>query len=67
MLAPRIALTHIVLPLLGLGWTSDAFAQDWPTRPVTLVVPYAAGGSVEGNGRTMALRIGEILGQLVVV
>jgi tripartite-type tricarboxylate transporter receptor subunit TctC len=67
MLAPRIALTHIVLPLLGLGWTSDAFAQDWPTRPVTLVVPYAAGGSVDGNGRTMAQRIGEILGQQVVV
>ena len=44
-----------------------ASAQDWPTRPITLVVPYAAGGSVDGNGRTMAQRMGEILGQQVVI
>jgi len=44
-----------------------AFAQDWPARPLTLVVPYAAGGSVDGNGRTMAQRMGEILSQQVVV
>ena len=62
MLGPRIALT-----LMGLVCASGAFAQDWPTRPLTLVVPYAAGGSVDGNGRTMAQRIGEILGQQVVV
>ena len=41
----------------------NAAAQDWPTRPLTLVVPYAAGGSVDGNGRTMAQRMGELLGQ----
>ena len=45
----------------------SAFAQDWPTRPLTLVVPYAAGGSVDGNGRTMAQRMGEVLGQQVVI
>ncbi len=50
-----------------VAWTAGAAAQDWPTRPLTLVVPYAAGGSVDGNGRTMAQRIGEILGQQVVV
>ena len=44
-----------------------AAAQHWPTRPLTLVVPYAAGGSVDGNGRTMAQRMGEILGQQVVI
>jgi tripartite-type tricarboxylate transporter receptor subunit TctC len=63
MLAPRIALTHIVLPLLGLGWTSDAFAQDWPTRPVTLEVHNAAGGTGDGHGRTLTQSIDEILGQ----
>ena len=41
--------------------------QDWPTRPLTLVVPYAAGGSVDGNGRTMAQRMGEVLGQQIVI
>ena len=48
-------------------WREAPLAQDWPTRPITLVVPYAAGGSVDGNGRTMAQRMGEILGQQVVV
>jgi tripartite-type tricarboxylate transporter receptor subunit TctC len=62
MLAPRIALT-----LMGLVCAQSVLAQDWPTRPLTLVVPYAAGGSVDGNGRTMAQRMGEILGQQVVV
>jgi tripartite-type tricarboxylate transporter receptor subunit TctC len=50
-----------------LALTGSAVAQDWPTRPLTLVVPYAAGGSVDGNGRTMAQRMGEILGQQVVI
>ncbi len=58
----------LVVALGGLcALAGSAFAQDWPTRPMTLVVPYAAGGSVDGNGRTMAQRMGEILGQQVVV
>ena len=28
--------------------------QDWPTRPVTMVVPFAAGGAVDTGGRIMA-------------
>ena len=50
-----------------LALAGNATAQDWPTRPLTFVVPYAAGGSVDGNGRTMAQRMGEILGQQVVI
>src|SRR5262245_16596170 len=42
-------------------------AQDWPTRPVTVVVPYAAGGPVDTVGRIMAARLSEILGQQVIV
>jgi tripartite-type tricarboxylate transporter receptor subunit TctC len=58
----------IALSFMGLvALAGSAAAQDWPTRPLTLVVPYAAGGSVDGNGRTMAQRMGEILGQQVVV
>jgi tripartite-type tricarboxylate transporter receptor subunit TctC len=31
-----------------------ASAQDWPTRPITMIVPYAAGGPVDTVGRIMA-------------
>src|SRR5262245_57886079 len=44
-----------------------ATAQDWPTRAVTMVVPYAAGGPVDTLARILAARLSEILGQQVVV
>ncbi len=45
----------------------SAFAQDWPTRPVTMIVPYAAGGPVDAVGRIMAAGLSEALGQQVIV
>ena len=42
-------------------------AQDWPTRPMTLVVPFAAGGGVDVSARIQAQRMGELLGQTIVV
>ena len=44
-----------------------ASAQDWPTRTLTLVVPWAAGGGTDVMGRIMARRMSEILGQQVIV
>ncbi|HEY6258324.1 MAG TPA: tripartite tricarboxylate transporter substrate binding protein [Xanthobacteraceae bacterium] len=46
---------------------ASASAQSWPTRPVSLVVPFAAGGSVDVMGRILAARLSEILGQQVIV
>ena len=46
---------------------ATASAQDWPTRAVTMVVPYAAGGPVDTIGRILAARLSEILGQQVVI
>jgi tripartite-type tricarboxylate transporter receptor subunit TctC len=42
-------------------------AQNYPTKPVTMVIPFAAGGPQDQIGRVMAQRMGEILGQQVVV
>jgi tripartite-type tricarboxylate transporter receptor subunit TctC len=42
-------------------------AQNYPTNPVTMVIPFAAGGPQDQIGRVMAQRMGEILGQQVVV
>jgi tripartite-type tricarboxylate transporter receptor subunit TctC len=42
-------------------------AQTYPTRPLTLIVPFAAGGPSDVAGRIIAQRMSEILGQQVVV
>ncbi len=44
-----------------------AFAQDFPTRSMTMVIPFAAGGPTDLLGRVIAQRMGEILGQTVIV
>src|ERR1700737_338125 len=46
---------------------APALAQDWPTRPVTMVVPFAAGGPADTVGRILAPRLSELLGQQVVI
>ena len=42
-------------------------AQDWPTRPLTMVVPFAAGASSDILGRILAPRIAEYLGKPVII
>ncbi len=42
-------------------------AQDWPSRPITLVVPFAAGGGIDVSVRLQALQMSELLGQTIVV
>jgi tripartite-type tricarboxylate transporter receptor subunit TctC len=47
--------------------TGQAAAQDWPTRPITLVVPYAAGGPADIVSRIVTARMTEVLGQQIIV
>lgn len=51
----------------GLALTGSAGAQTFPNKPLTMVIPFAAGGPTDVLGRVMAQRMGEILGQQVVV
>ena len=44
-----------------------AFAQNWPARPVTMVVPSAPGGGADAWGRVMAPHLTELLGRPVIV
>ena len=47
--------------------TGAAPAQNYPAKPVTMVIPFAAGGPTDVLGRVMAQRMSELLGQQVVV
>ena len=53
------------LALLAL--TAPALAEDFPARPITMIIPFAAGGPTDLLGRLIAQRMGEVLGQTVVV
>ena len=50
-----------------LALTGSASAQNFPTHPVTMVIPFAAGGPQDTIGRIIAQRMTELLGQTVVV
>src|SRR6476659_7041749 len=56
------AAAAVALALIG-----PASAQDFPTRPVTMVIPFAAGGPQDTIGRIIAQRMTELLGQQVIV
>jgi putative tricarboxylic transport membrane protein len=58
----------LALALAGLlALAPPAGAQEWPTRPLTMVVPFAAGGPVDTSARIMAARLQELLGQPVII
>jgi tripartite-type tricarboxylate transporter receptor subunit TctC len=60
---PKALLAALIALFIG----GPAAAQDWPTRPITMVVPFPAGGPIDFIGRMMAHRLSERLGQQVIV
>jgi tripartite-type tricarboxylate transporter receptor subunit TctC len=58
---------RLVIALVALLIAPSAFAQSYPSRPITLIVPYAPGGSVDAVARVIAPRLGERLGQNIII
>ncbi len=61
------AMAWIVPAFVLAALAAPASAQQFPTRPITLVVPYAAGGNVDISARALQAGLGDSLGQPVVV
>src|SRR5215831_10844396 len=58
--------TMIAAAVVVVALGGHAAAQEWPTRPITLIVPFAAGGGIDVSARIQAQRMGELLGQSIV-
>jgi len=54
-------------PLLAALAPRSAFAQEWPSRPITMIVGFPPGGGLDMLGRVLAERMGRDLGQNIVV
>ena len=61
----RTALAMLLAAVLGVS--APARAEDYPTRPITLIVPYPPGGGVDAMARIVADKLSEALGQQVIV
>lgn len=62
----RLCLSALAFALLGLV-PEPASSQTYPSRTIALIVPYPAGGSVDGVARILAQKLSETMGQNVIV
>ena len=51
----------ILLLAISAAISTRAWAQGYPNRPMTMIIPFAAGGAQDVLGRLLAQRLGEIL------
>ena len=65
----RLVAVLAVAGLMAVALTQGAIAQpnDYPAKPVTLIVPYPAGGGSDTMARTVAEKLGETLGVRIII
>jgi len=56
-----------LVPLWSLSMVSSAVAQEWPTKPIRMIVPYPPGGPTDIVARVVGQKLSERLGQTIVV
>ena len=57
----------VLLALAAQGAARPALAADWPTKPIRFIVPYAPGGGADAVARILGRRVGDSLGQSILV
>jgi tripartite-type tricarboxylate transporter receptor subunit TctC len=55
------------LCIVGLALTTAVYAQSYPVKPVRMIIPFAPGGNTDIIGRVFTPKLGEILGQQVII
>src|ERR1700704_525755 len=60
-------LRQLFLMMAGLFLTLQAQAQNYPTRPIRLISPFAAGGANDVLARVVGLKLGDRLGTSIVI
>ena len=60
-------LVRTVAAILAMFFAASAQAQAYPLKPITLIVPFAAGASADGIGRVIGRELSKVVGQPVVV
>src|SRR5277367_1849338 len=63
----RKLLAVVIAALMGLSWSGMAAAQDYPTRPITMIVPFPAGGATDTLARLLGERLRAKLGQPAII
>jgi len=63
----RLALTSALAIALAVPFAATTTAQNYPSRTVTVVVPFPAGGSVDGVARILVQKLNETMGQHFIV
>jgi tripartite-type tricarboxylate transporter receptor subunit TctC len=63
----RVLLLVLALAGIGIGVESPSFAQDYPSRAITLIVPFAPGGPTDITARIVGQHMSRTLGQQLVV
>ncbi len=62
-----ILLPALLLGVAALASSAPATAQDYPNRPIRIIVPFSAGGAVDGPTRVLAQELGKRLKQQVII
>ena len=63
----RLFLRSVAMAALALGFALPAAAQWKPTKPINLIVPWAAGGSTDQITRVTAAELEKVLGQKIII
>jgi tripartite-type tricarboxylate transporter receptor subunit TctC len=60
-------LVSIIVAVFAFGWSSGLAASSYPVRPITMIVPFPAGGATDTLARYLAEKMREVLGQPIII